>query len=66
MPGRGTAIAIDTEFVSVEVEDTVVDADGNRRVRTDARQALARVSAVDERTGGTIIDDYILPTESIG
>ena len=28
-------------------------------------QALARVSAVDSRSGDVIIDDYVLPSENI-
>lgn len=65
LPARGSAIAIDTEFVAVAVEDKVLDRDGTHRVTQEARQALARISAVDATTGSVVIDDYILQTEPV-
>jgi hypothetical protein len=49
-PGAGDVVALDTEFVSVCEEEGVTGADGTRTVVAAARQALARVSAVDGRT----------------
>ena len=51
LPGAGDVVAIDTEFVSVGEEEGIVNADGTRTVVAAARQVLARVSAIDGRTG---------------
>jgi len=51
LPGAGDVVAIDTEFVSVGEEEGVLNADGTRTVVAAARQVLARVSAIDGRTG---------------
>jgi len=76
LPLASAAIAIDTEFVSVAEEDIVMNADGRREVRGEARQALSRVSAVlstsatgqgheEEESEVVLIDDYVVPTEAI-
>jgi PAB-dependent poly(A)-specific ribonuclease subunit 2 len=65
LPGKGEICAIDTEFVSVQSEDSVLTANGGKIVTMDARSALARISVIDCRNGQVIIDDYVLPQEPV-
>jgi PAB-dependent poly(A)-specific ribonuclease subunit 2 len=75
LPKKGERVAIDTEFVSVQMEQSSIRADGKREVTKEGRQALARVSAIAgdlrqlrNRTvkGGVVfIDDYVLPSEPV-
>lgn len=37
--------------------------DGTRVVSKEGRQALARLSVIDCRTGLVLMDDYVLPSE---
>ncbi|CAM9165920.1 unnamed protein product [Phaeothamnion confervicola] len=73
LPGRGDVVAIDAEFVTLELEQVRLRPDGSRAVLRPARQAPARVSVVDGRpnaagpsgAGSIIIDDYVVQTEPI-
>lgn len=75
LPGRGSIVAFDGEFVSVELERAVVNAAGNRVVAEEGRQVLARISLVEGGTVGAgsaeqaacrvLVDDYIVPSEAI-
>ena len=65
LPVRGDIVAIDTEFVSVELAGGAVRADGTREMTSLGRQALARVSCVDGRDGRVIIDDYVTQPEVV-
>ena len=65
LPGSGDLVAIDTEFVCVQHEESSLTASGAKSIITEGRSALARVSVIDCRTGGVIIDDYVLPQEPV-
>jgi hypothetical protein len=60
-------IGIDAEFVAVEMEQAVVQKDGSRVVAREARQALARCSIIDDRTGASACRPYplSLTTDSV-
>ncbi len=64
---KGDRIAIDTEFVTVEMAEAIVKTDGTRVVLKESRQALARVSVIStkENYQQVLIDDYILQTEPV-
>ena len=47
----GDTIGIDAEFVALEMEKASVLQDGTRVVSKEGRQALARLSIIDNRTG---------------
>jgi len=47
----GDIIGIDAEFVALEMEKASVLQDGTRVVAKEGRQALARLSIIDSRTG---------------
>ena len=64
LPGKGDLVAIDTEFVVVEHEDSIITKDGEKHVNQDSRSALARVSIVDAQ-GRVLLDDYVLPQEPV-
>ncbi|KAF0696751.1 Aste57867_12510 [Aphanomyces stellatus] len=65
LPRRGDRIAIDTEFVIVEMEEATLQTDGTRIVTKESRQSLARVSVIHGETDTVIVDDYILPNEPV-
>jgi PAB-dependent poly(A)-specific ribonuclease subunit 2 len=75
IPSKGELIAFDAEFVSVELENAEVNAEGQRVTVSEARQNVARISLV--RGGPRILgdgmesppmeviaDDYIIPSET--
>lgn len=49
LPRRGTIVAIDAEFVALELEEARLRSDGSRVVTREGRQGLARVSALNAR-----------------
>ena len=61
--GKGDLVGIDAEFVALEMETASVREDGTRVVSKEGRQALARLSIIDCRTGLVLMDDYVLPSE---
>ncbi|CAK4695993.1 unnamed protein product [Aphanomyces euteiches] len=65
LPQRGDRVAIDTEFVIVEMEEAVLQTDGTRIVTKESRQSLARVSLLHGETDNVIVDDYVLPNEPV-
>ncbi|RQM24821.1 hypothetical protein B5M09_001115 [Aphanomyces astaci] len=65
LPKRGDRVAIDTEFVIVEMEEATLQTDGTRVVIKESRQSLARVSVIHGETDAVIVDDYILPNEPV-
>ena len=65
LPGPGDAVAFDAEFVSVEVENALIDSAGKRTVHKEGRQVVARMSLVDARTNAVLLDDYVLPAEPV-
>ena len=66
LPSKGDLIAIDTEFVSVQHEDSVISSDGGRIVLMEGRSSLARMSLLDCRSGcDLLLDDYVLPQEPV-
>jgi PAB-dependent poly(A)-specific ribonuclease subunit 2 len=69
-------VAVDGEFVSVQAERVELNAEGQRVVREEGRQLLARISLIDGRVPVNsnlnpnpefrlLVDDYILPTEPV-
>jgi len=67
-------VAFDAEFVSVEVEKVVIDARGQRIVKDEGRQVLARISLLDgtpahcadgQSDMTVLADDYVLPSEPV-
>ena len=65
LPGRGDIVAIDAEFVLVQHEESILNANGSKVTVNEGRHALARVSVIDCRGGNVIIDDYVLPHEPV-
>lgn len=63
--GKGDLVGIDAEFVALEMETASVREDGTRVVSKEGRQALARLSVIDCRTGLVLLDDYVLPSEPV-
>ena len=61
--GKGDLVGIDAEFVALEMETASMREDGTRVVSKEGRQALARLSVIDCRTGLVLMDDYVLPSE---
>ena len=55
--GMGDMIGIDAEFVALEMEKAKVQQDGTRVVAKEGRQALARLSIIDNRTGKSVRQD---------
>jgi PAB-dependent poly(A)-specific ribonuclease subunit 2 len=73
-PGKGTIIALDTEFVSVRQPEIEVNSDGDRETIRPIVYALARVSVIRGPSptfistlepGTPFIDDYISTSEPI-
>jgi len=58
-------VAFDAEFVQVQFEDSILTASGSKMVLREGRNALGRMSLIDCRTGRTIVDDHVLPRESV-
>ena len=65
IPGRGDLVAFDAEFVQVQHEESILTASGSKVTIREGRNALARMSLIDCRTGHVIIDDHVLPREPI-
>ncbi|ETW03111.1 hypothetical protein, variant 1 [Aphanomyces invadans] len=65
LPKKGDRVAIDTEFVIVEMEEATLQTDGTRVVIKESRQSLARVSVIHGETDAVLVDDYILPNEPV-
>jgi hypothetical protein len=66
--GRGYLVAIDCEFVAVELEEKETFDDGSEVVIKPARLTLGRVSCVrgeGTQHGVPFIDDYILTSEPV-
>mmetsp|Transcript_14080 Transcript_14080/g.29422 ORF Transcript_14080/g.29422 Transcript_14080/m.29422 type:complete len:553 (+) Transcript_14080:42-1700(+) len=62
---KGRPIAFDAEFVSVQEEESAVTDTGQKEVLCDTRHALGRISVFDCPTEQTIVDDHVLPRESV-
>ncbi|SPO31075.1 related to PAN2 - component of Pab1p-stimulated poly(A) ribonuclease [Ustilago trichophora] len=68
LPGAGTLVAIDAEFVALNQEELEIRSDGTRSVIRPTRLSLARVSVVrgqGEREGEAFIDDHIYTQEEV-
>ncbi|KAF8797918.1 hypothetical protein BYT27DRAFT_7246743 [Phlegmacium glaucopus] len=68
IPGKGTLVSIDAEFVLMQQEETEFRSDGTKKVLRPARLSLARVSVLrgdGPRQGLPFIDDYIHTSEII-
>jgi PAB-dependent poly(A)-specific ribonuclease subunit 2 len=64
----GDIVAVDSEFVCVEVEESVVRPDGSKLVLKPSRLTLGRVSVLrgeGPRMGEAFIDDYIATSEPV-
>ncbi|KAI9568994.1 PAB-dependent poly-A-specific ribonuclease subunit PAN2 [Boletus coccyginus] len=68
LPKPGTLVAIDSEFVSMQQEETEFRSDGTNRVIRPARLSLARVSVLrgdGPKQGIPFIDDHIHTSDVI-
>ncbi|KAG8829897.1 poly(A)-specific ribonuclease [Serendipita sp. 400] len=68
LPRPGTEVAIDAEFVQMQLEETEIFADGTRHIVRPSRLGLARVSVLrgsGPKDGVPFIDDYIHTSEEI-
>lgn len=68
MPGPGTVVAIDAEFVLMQQEETEFRSDGTKKMLRPARLSLARVSVLrggGPKQGVPFIDDHIHTSETI-
>ncbi|KAL7004824.1 poly(A)-specific ribonuclease [Cystobasidiomycetes sp. EMM_F5] len=68
LPGKGTLISIDAEFVSLQQEEIEYRSDGTKSLIRPSRMTLARVSVLrgeGPETGVPFIDDHIQVTEPI-
>ena len=65
LPSKGDLIAFDAEFVSVQHEDYALSATGSKVFIREGRNALARMSIIDCRTGNVICDDHVVPREPV-
>jgi PAB-dependent poly(A)-specific ribonuclease subunit 2 len=68
LPGRNDLIALDAEFVALTEEESTLTLSGSKVVVRETRHALARISVLDgraETAGAVIVDDYVLPNESV-
>ena len=78
LPGAGSLVAFDGEFVSVQAERVELNAEGQKVVREEGRQLLARISLIEGGDAGDagdatsssssfrlLADDYILPAEPV-
>lgn len=62
---KGDRIAFDAEFVCVQEEEATLAEDGSKMVLRETRHALGRISLLDCKTRGVILDDHVLPTERV-
>ena len=68
LPRRGTLVAIDAEFVSLQQEEAEFHSDGTKKVLRPSRQTLARVSVLrgeGTETGIPFNDDHIHTSEPV-
>ncbi|EST08831.1 Exonuclease, RNase T/DNA polymerase III [Kalmanozyma brasiliensis GHG001] len=68
LPGPGTLVAIDAEFVALNQEELEIRSDGTRSVIRPTRLSLARVSVVrgqGAQEGAAFIDDHIYTQEEV-
>lgn len=75
LPKKGDLIAFDGEFVSVQAERVVLNAEGQKVIKEEGRMLLARISIItdggsrgslaDEPVIRVLVDDYILPSEPV-
>ncbi|TKY88917.1 hypothetical protein EX895_002158 [Sporisorium graminicola] len=68
LPGPGTLVAIDAEFVALNQEELEIRSDGTRSVIRPTKLSLARVSVVrgqGEKEGEAFIDDHIYTPEEV-
>lgn len=68
LPRKGTLVAIDAEFVSLQQEEAEFHSDGTKKVLRPSRMTLARVSVLrgeGPETGIPFIDDHIHTSEPI-
>ncbi|CDR99940.1 hypothetical protein [Sporisorium scitamineum] len=68
LPGPGTLVAIDAEFVALNQEELEIRSDGTRSVIRPTKLSLARVSVVrgqGEKEGEAFIDDHIYTQEEV-
>ena len=64
LPGPGTLVAIDAEFVALQQEEMEFRSDGTKSVLRPSHMSLARVSVLRENEV-PFIDDYILTSETV-
>jgi PAB-dependent poly(A)-specific ribonuclease subunit 2 len=67
-PKKGTFVALDAEFVSLQKEENEIKADGMKVIVRPSRLGLARVSVLrgeGEMEGVPFIDDYIATKETV-
>jgi len=65
LPGKNELIAIDTEFVLVQHEQSTLKPNGSKVTITEGRHNLARVSVVNCQNQQILIDDFVLPQEPV-
>jgi len=65
LPGPNDMIAFDAEFVQVQQELSAHTASGQKRLIHEGRNALARISLVDCRSGQVLCDEYVIPLETV-
>ncbi|KAJ9099926.1 hypothetical protein QFC21_003931 [Naganishia friedmannii] len=68
IPKPGTLIAIDAEFVSLQLEELEIRSDGTKKVLRPTKMSLARVSVLrgdGENEESPFIDDYIHTSEKV-
>ncbi|SPC63264.1 related to PAN2 - component of Pab1p-stimulated poly(A) ribonuclease [Ustilago sp. UG-2017b] len=68
LPGPGTLVAIDAEFVALNQEELEIRSDGTRSVIRPTKLSLARVSVVrgqGEKQGEAFIDDHIYTPDTV-
>ncbi|RUS20974.1 LOW QUALITY PROTEIN: hypothetical protein BC937DRAFT_93946 [Endogone sp. FLAS-F59071] len=66
LPGPGTLVAIDAEFVALNQEETEIRSDGTKSMIRPSRLSLARVSVLrGDNTAVPFIDDYIATSEPV-
>ena len=75
LPDKGDLIAFDGEFVSVQAERVVLNAEGQKVIKEEGRMLLARISIISDAGASSsgaesgsyrlLVDDYILPSEPV-
>ncbi|RUS31626.1 ubiquitin carboxyl-terminal hydrolase-domain-containing protein [Jimgerdemannia flammicorona] len=66
LPGPGTLVAIDAEFVALNQEETEIRSDGTKSMIRPSRLSLARVSVLrGDDDAVPFIDDYIATSEPV-